>query len=264
MKHIDQLNRPILLAQPPKRIVSLVPSQTELLFDLGLENEIVGITKFCIHPNRYFKSKTKIGGTKKVDIDKVIALQPDLIIANKEENDKAQIEALEKKFPVWISDVKNLEDAEDMILKVGVLTDKVENSKTLLTKIKTGFETLSSKKDNPNKPSALYLIWRKPFMSIGEDTFINDILAKTGFKNVLEGKLRYPILNKNEIQALYPQYILLSSEPYPFKEKHIEELQKICPSAVIKLVDGEFFSWYGSRLLRASSYLFTLQKEITR
>src|ERR1700741_3198050 len=110
MHFIDQTGRKISIPQIPQRIISLVPSQTELLFDLGLDKEVVGITKFCVHPPEWFQTKTRVGGTKQLKIDLIKQLQPDLIIANKEENVKEQIEELEKHFPVWISDVNNLED----------------------------------------------------------------------------------------------------------------------------------------------------------
>jgi ABC-type Fe3+-hydroxamate transport system substrate-binding protein len=115
MEYVDQLNRTVFLAQPPQRIVSLVPSQTELLYDLGLGEKVVGQTIFCIHPHSAFKKATKIGGTKKLQLDKIRSLKPDLIVANKEENDQSQIETLAQDFPVWISDIITLDDALDMV-----------------------------------------------------------------------------------------------------------------------------------------------------
>ena len=138
----DQLNRRIKINFPPKRIVSLVPSQTELLVDLGLENELVGITRFCIHPKNIFDTKTKVGGTKNYNLDKIRALKPDLIIANKEENDKESLETLAKEFPVWISDIKNLEEANTMILEVGKLCAKENEAIKIVTKIENSFASL--------------------------------------------------------------------------------------------------------------------------
>src|SRR4051812_11307667 len=117
----DQMGNAVELEGPPSRIVSLVPSQTELLFYLGLDKEVAGITKFCIHPAEMFHSKPRVGGTKKYDFEKIRQLAPDLIIGNKEENEQKQVEELQKLYPVWMSDIRNLADALQMIRSVGEL-----------------------------------------------------------------------------------------------------------------------------------------------
>lgn len=249
----DHLNRKIEINFPPKRIVSLVPSQTELLFDLGLESELVGITRFCIHPKEMFESKIKIGGTKNCKIDKIRALNPDLIIANKEENDKENIEALAKEFPVWISDIKNLAEANEMILGIGELCDKANEAKNIVKQIIENFKEI---KPSPTPLKVVYLIWKDPFMSINQDTFIHEMLQEAGFENVFQNEdSRYPEVSIEQIKAAEPDFVFLSSEPYPFKTKHTIELQKELPGVIIKLVDGEMFSWYGSRLIKFSDYI---------
>lgn len=245
----DQLQRKIALSSPPKRIVSVVPSQTELLYDLGLEKEVIGITKFCIHPQEWFKNKTRVGGTKTLHLDKIRQLQPDLIIANKEENTREQIEALAQEFPVYISDINNLDDSLAMILQLGEITGRLPQAEKISECIQHGFRQLAPM---PKPKKALYLIWKDPYMVAGTDTFIQDMLQRCGFENLATG--RYPSLEESEIAKLKPEWILLSSEPYPFKEKHIQELQEIAPEAKILLVDGEYFSWYGSRLQGAPNY----------
>ena len=240
----------------PKRIVSLVPSQTELLFDLGLEDETVGITKFCVHPNEWFRNKTRVGGTKTVHIDKVRFLQPDLIIANKEENVKEQVEVLSDIAPTWVSDIQTLDDALSMINHIGLLTRKEQEALKIIALIEEGFNTITNLKSSHHK--ALYLIWHKPWMSIGKDTFINDMLQKIGCDNVFANLNRYPELTDEAIKDSGTNLVLLSSEPYPFKEKHIALIQELLPEASIKLVDGEMFSWYGSRLIKAPSYFKSL------
>lgn len=252
------LNQP--LQHVPKRIVSLVPSQTELLFDLGLDEETVGITKFCVHPKEWFRGKTRVGGTKTINIDKITALQPDLIIANKEENVKEQIEALSEIAPVWVSDIHDLQGALDMIQTIGKLTDRYEKAEIITRLIQHRFDNLN----HPAKKglNTLYLIWRRPWMSIGSDTFIHHIMHRAGLKNVCKNLARYPELTNEEIVKLNPELVLLSSEPYPFKEKHIAELQQLLPDAKIVLADGEMFSWYGSRLLHAPVYLEELLQGI--
>jgi ABC-type Fe3+-hydroxamate transport system substrate-binding protein len=255
---VDQMGNVVILQQPPKRIVSLVPSQTELLFYLGLKDEVVGITKFCIHPNEMFRSKTRVGGTKKYDFDKIRALNPDLIIGNKEENDQEQIEQLMKLYPVWMSDIKTLPDAMEMISMLGTIIQKEDLAKKLVRNIENAFVDL--KEFSPNKKvSVAYFIWKNPYMCAAADTFIDEMLQYCGMENIFKNSdSRYPIIEMSDLIKYNPQCILLSSEPYPFKESDINELQSILPNATIRIVDGEMFSWYGSRLLAASVYLKSL------
>ncbi|MBB6498151.1 ABC transporter substrate-binding protein [Pedobacter cryoconitis] len=258
----DQLNTKITINYPPKRIISVVPSQTELLFELGLNEEVIGLTKFCIHPEAAFKAKTKIGGTKKLNIELIRSLKPDLIIGNKEENTREDIELLQKEFPVWMSDIYTLEDAMQTISQIGELVDRQPEASYLNHLIRAGFtdlQTLALER-GINKTVA-YLIWKGPYMLAGRDTFINDILVKNGLTNVTR-ESRYPETDLEELAALKPGLVLLSSEPYPFREKHIEELKIAIPAAKVMLVDGEMFSWYGSRLVKAVQYLFQLQNEL--
>ncbi len=230
----------------PQRIVSLVPSLTELLHHLGLGDRVVGITKFCVHPAHWQREKTRIGGTKTVNIAKVAELRPDFILANKEENDREQVEALQAICPVLVTEVKTLEDALAMIAEVGTYTGTQAAAAELVHNISAHFAQLSQP---TRKSTAAYLIWRKPYMAAGGDTFIHDMLGHAGFSNVFADQLRYPAITILDLQAANPEYILLSSEPFPFSEKHIAELREICPNARIKLVDGELYSWYGPRML---------------
>jgi ABC-type Fe3+-hydroxamate transport system substrate-binding protein len=245
----DQLGNSIELKQKPTRIVSLVPSQTELLYDLGLEDQVVGITKFCVHPGKWFRSKKRVGGTKTINNEAVRELQPDLVIANKEENVKGQVEELRKFVPVWTSDINTLADALEMIEKIGELVDSKSIATDICTKIITSFETLSPL---PQVNTA-YLIWKDPYMAAGSDTFIHDLLTRLGMSNVVK-TARYPPITVEEIQSIGCELLLLSSEPYPFKEKHIQELKNQLPHVIVKLVDGEMFSWYGSRLKLSAEY----------
>jgi ABC-type Fe3+-hydroxamate transport system substrate-binding protein len=255
----DQLHRTIELKKPPQRIISLVPSQTELLYHLGLEEEVVGITKFCIHPESWFRGKQRIGGTKNINIEKIKTLQPDLIIANKEENVQEQIEELAILFPVWVSDVNTLEEAYDMIEGIGRVTTRSAEATQLITSIKTIFSQLQTP---DTKLKTAYLIWKDPFMSIGGDTFIHDMLQQAGFSNIFENHSRYPSITVEGLRTAGCQLLLLSSEPYPFKQKHIDELTSQLPYTKIMLVDGEMFSWYGSRLLKAPAYFHRLHQQI--
>lgn len=261
----DQLQRKIDIQYPPKKIISLVPSQTELLFDLGLEDQLDGITKFCVHPGHLRKSKKIIGGTKNLRIAEIKKLHPDLIIANKEENEKDQIEELARYFPVWISDIKNFDDAINMISGIGEITGRSYQAEGIINKIIASKRIFQKEliKDHDLK-SVLYLIWKEPYMSVGADTFIHAMLQIAGFRNIIEEKRRYPEIHINEIQHFAPGLIFLSSEPYPFKEKHISELQALFPASKILLVDGEMFSWYGSRLIYAFAYFSSLHREMNK
>ncbi|MBL1279184.1 MAG: ABC transporter substrate-binding protein [Fluviicola sp.] len=247
--YVDQMNQTFRLVAKPRRIVSLVPSQTELLYELGLEKEVVGITKFCIHPKEWFHSKNRVGGTKTIDIEKVKALKPDLIIGNKEENEQADIEALKEIAPVWMSDIFNLEDALQMIDKIGELTGTSSESSKLQDLISKEFSKLKARTDSITKKTVLYFIWNEPSLVAGKNTFIDDMLSKCGFENLCAAE-RYPKLDN----SLQPDLVLLSSEPYPFKEEHLAKFKEKYPRAEIKIVDGEMFSWYGSRLKNAPDY----------
>lgn len=289
----DQTGHLLNLSQLPRRIISLVPSQTELLYDLGLDEEVVGITKFCVHPEKWFHSKTRIGGTKKLDFTKIRSLQPDLIIANKEENEKEQVEALMEEFPVWVSDIHTLADALAMIRSVGEITGREKNADGLIQRINREFRELqddlriirSGSRTSLQPPLTAYFIWCNPWMVAGGDTFISEMMQLSGFKNGFEALSRYPEvmirpsfptgnpslpatggeeLSKHDLNGSFApsrrllsdcQLFLLSSEPYPFKEIHKAELQALFPSARILFADGEIFSWYGSRLVHAPGYL---------
>ena len=245
------------LKSPPQRIVSLVPSQTELLFFLGLNQQTIGITKFCVHPAEWHQNKQRIGGTKALDIEKIISLQPDLIIANKEENVKGQVEALAAHFPVWLTDVNNLQDACMMISDIGLLTYTSQQASQLIEEINSVFNDVSQKEMIP----AAYLIWKDPYMSVGGDTFINDMMNKAGLYNVFGNMSRYPEISVAKLKASGCKMLLLSSEPYPFTQKHISELSALLPGINIRLADGEMFSWYGSRLLKAADYFKSFVSE---
>lgn len=252
------MERMIDIPFPPKRIISLVPSQTELLYDLGLEDRLVGLTKFCIHPIGLKSNKTIVGGTKNLDFNKIAALEPDLIIGNKEENQQDQVEQLMDRYPVWMSDINTLKDAIDMIIAIGRITNKEPTAKDMVDEIIDSFEDLPTV---AQPKSVAYLIWRKPYMVAAAGTFIDDMLQRAGFVNVFNKEERYPEKTAAEIALAQPAFIFLSSEPYPFKDQHIEELKRICPEATITLVDGELFSWYGSRLLLSASYFAKLQTQ---
>lgn len=237
------------------KIISLVPSITELLYTLGLEDEVVAITKFCVHPQKWFRNKMRIGGTKKIHLEKINELNPDLIIANKEENVKEQVEALMLHHNVHLANVNNYKEALDMILSIGKLVDKEQAAQQLCTIINTNFASFQPVKQNRR---AAYFIWKDPWITVGGDTFINSMMQKAGFENIFSNQKRYPVIDEEELIHLAPEYILLSSEPYPFNEKHANKMRELFPLSKTILVDGEMFSWYGSRMAAAADYLKNL------
>ncbi len=257
----DQMHRTIAVPAFPRRIISLVPSQTELLFNLGLDDRVVGITKFCIKPTEWYRTKPRVGGTKKVSLEKVRALRPDLIIGNKEENERSDIEALEKEFPVWMSDIADLDSALHMISLVGNLTGTAYRAREICGAIEAGFTAL---RPHPHGHHVAYLIWREPWMVAGPGTFINDMLQRCGLKNAFAHRQeRYPVATAAELAAARPDIVLLSSEPYPFTERHIPGVNLLLPGTPVHLVDGEPFSWYGSRLLHAPHYFAALLQQFS-
>lgn len=254
--YTDQAGREVCVHCTPQRIVSLVPSLTELLYHLGLEEQVTGITKFCVHPANWFRSKTRVGGTKNIHIDTLRSLSPDLVIAGKEENIKEQVEAVAAFAPVWVSDIRNLDDALDAICSIGTLTGRATKAKEIAAAITERFAALQ-----PVQPpvKTAYLIWKDPYMTVGGDTFIHDMLTRCGFSNIYAAQARYPVIGSlHELEQLGCELVLLSSEPYPFKETQVTALQQQLPATRVQLVNGEYFSWYGSRLLEAPAYFHQL------
>jgi len=255
---IDQMGNSISLGGTPKRIVSLVPSQTELLYDLGLDTEVVGITRYCIEPPEWLKRKTKIGGTKKFYFDRIAELQPDLVIGNHEENYLEGIKRLQQDYPVWMSDIITLEDSLKMIRSIGELTGTSAKAEAICSHISSEFDSL--KKQTPKR--AAYFIWKNPYMVAGSGTFIDQMMSAAGFENVFSGLTRYPEVTVQQIIDAKPEVLLLSSEPFPFAEKDCQEFREQVPDAMPLIVDGMAFSWYGSRLQSSPAYFKQLQKKI--
>lgn len=237
-----------------KRIISLVPSQTELLIDLGLEENIVGITKFCTHPEHLVRTKTIVGGTKNIKIDRIKNLQPDIILCNKEENTKEIVEACQQIAFTHVSDIFTLTDSLELISLYGSFFEKQVEAKKMINKLESKIIDFKKFIENKKSRKVAYFIWRNPWMVAASNTFINHLLELNKFDNVYANAKRYPEVNIKDILKKKPELILLSSEPFPFKEKHITEIKEHTSNSTPILVDGEYFSWYGSRLLKAFDY----------
>ncbi len=250
----DQLQTNHSFAQTPKRIVSLVPSQTELLFDLGLEESIVGITKFCVHPNHFLKSKKIVGGTKNPNYKSIIALNPDVIICNKEENTKEIVDLCSEICTVWVTDIVTIEDNYRMICDFGNIFDKIIEAKNLSQKIEIAISDFKIFIKEKSVLKVAYFIWKNPYMVAGSCTFIDELLQLNNFENVFQSQNRYPEIDIKNLKNINLDLILLSSEPYPFEESDQVEFLKLSPNLKIMIVDGEMFSWHGSRVLKSINY----------
>lgn len=259
----DQMGHTFEFLKALNRIVSIVPSQTELLYDLGLEERIVGITKFCVHPYHFKSTKKIVGGTKKVDYDKIRALNPDIIICNKEENTLEMVIELQKICPVWVTNIITLEDNLQMIADFGILFNCRTEAQKWQDKINfayTDFQTFI--KDTPIRKAA-YFIWKNPWMVAGSNNFINEMLQLNHFRNIYEDKGRYPEIELKKLRIEGdPDVVFLSSEPFPFKEEDAFEIGRFTHHAKTVFVDGELFSWYGSRILKAFPYFKKLQERL--
>ncbi|PQJ30540.1 iron ABC transporter substrate-binding protein [Nonlabens arenilitoris] len=260
----DQCYRIVELPQRPLRIVSLVPSQTELLVDLGLEDHLVGITRFCEYPAGLIDKIKVVGGTKKVIASRIWEVKPDLIICNKEENTQEIVLACQEIAPTYVSDIANLDDAMEMITDLGKMTGTSFKAKSLVNRIKINFNHFE--KESHSAINALYLIWKDPYMTVGSDTFIHDIMERGGYKNMMDGASRYPELTLQNIVNLNPQVIMLSSEPYAFNDLDKKEFEDAFAKAGLKSpqllhVDGTYFSWYGSRLKNTVDYIRELRSK---
>lgn len=252
----DQMGRALCFKARPFRIISLVPSITEFLHDIGMGEDVVGITKFCIHPDEWFRSKTRVGGTKQVKMDVIDKLQPDLIIANKEENTKEEVEALAERYPTYISDINTIKEAIDFMGDMALLSGKKKEFTQLKAEINHAIENrpiLGQKK-------VAYLIWKDPIFLAGKDNYIDAVINLAGWENMAPAD-RYPEVDIDWLNQ-HVELVLLSSEPFPFQENHQKELIEKGLKVPSLLVDGEVFSWYGSRMKEIGPYFKELQKDV--
>lgn len=244
--------------EPYNRIISLVPSLTELLIDLGLKDQLVGRTRFCVHPKNEVKDIPIMGGTKNPRLDKIKTAKPDYIVANKEENRKEHIEELRQDFEVNLTDIASIEDALITIHELGKKLQAAEEAGKLIKSINEAMEEIP---DEPPLRTA-YFIWKDPWMTVGADSYIHNVMQHWNLKNVFGDQNRYPKVNFYDLAEKDPELILLSSEPFPFKDKHLAEFEEAFPNTRTLLVEGEWFSWYGSHMLHSFKRLNVWRKAI--
>ncbi|WP_165930141.1 ABC transporter substrate-binding protein [Flavobacterium sandaracinum] len=260
---IDQIGTTHTFETSPSRIISLVPSQTELLYDLGLEEKIIGITKFCVHPYHFKSTKKSVGGTKKVHFEKIRLLQPDIIICNKEENTLEMVEQLRKICPVWVTNIVSIEDNFQMITDFGQLFNCRTEAQKWNDKLAFAWSDFKNYIKDKEVKKVAYFIWKKPFMVAGSDNFINELLKLNHFENIYQNKGRYPEIELKKMRLEGdPDLVFLSSEPYPFAEEDAFEIGRHTHHAKTVFVDGEMFSWYGSRLLKAFDYFKKMHEKL--
>lgn len=259
---IDQLGRHINTTSSFKRIVCLVPSQTELICDLGLQDLLVGITKFCVHPNNLKDKISVVGGTKNVKWEVLKSLNPDIVLCNKEENTLEIVQQLETFTQVHVADINTLDDCYQLIRDYGTLFNVQEKGQLIIVQIENQVADYNDFIVGRKKPKVAYMIWKNPWMLAAGDTFVNYLLEVAGYDNAYKDLNRYPEVELSDLKKSGIDMLFLSSEPFPFSVKHKQELEYLLPSIKIVLVDGEFFSWYGSRLRLAFGYFKTLYTEI--
>jgi ABC-type Fe3+-hydroxamate transport system substrate-binding protein len=248
------LGRELHLAVPAQRVVSLVPSISEAAVQvLGPHaDRLLGCTKFCVHSAELRKRCTVVGGTKRWHADRIEGLAPDLILANKEENEREGVEALARRWPVYVSDVADLADNHRLLRDLGLLLGEEQRAGALIRETDAAFAAWRRKRPRfLRAPRVAYAIWREPWMFAGGGTFIDAMLREAGWNNAFGEDARYPSASLEELRERKLDAVLLSSEPYPFKSEHQAEVAQALPGVPVVFADGEAFSWYGYRPLQA-------------
>ena len=258
----DQVGYQIKLKSEVNSIVSTVPSQTELLFDLGLGSKVKGVTRFCVHPKNAVAHIPKIGGTKNLDIEKIREINPDIIIGNKEENIKEQVKKLKTDFPVWLSDIKSPRDALDMMTEIGEITQTKGKAAELVNEIQQLLNELAEI-GSDRKRKALVFIWKNPYMVAGRDTYMHEVLKLLGYETAIHrDDERYPQVTMDQVEESEPDLLLFTSEPFPYSSRELQIFQEKIPNCKKLVVNGEYFSWYGSRMIKSFQYFKQLKRQL--
>lgn len=246
------------LGRPPRRIVSLLPSTTETLCALGLGDALVGITAYCVEPRELVRGKTRVGGTKDPDLDRIRALAPDLVVANIEENVREHVEALRGwGIPVWVTYPRTVAAGIRMIRELGEITGTAARAAEIAGELEAVLARVSAASAARPPVDVFYAIWRGPYMTINADTYIHDVLAVCGGRNVFgDCADRYPAVTLDEVAARRPEVVLLPDEPYRFRRAHLKDFERYGEMPAVRdgrvdLVDGKLFSWYGPRIAAA-------------
>jgi ABC-type Fe3+-hydroxamate transport system substrate-binding protein len=255
----------------PTRIVSLIPSTTELLCHLGLADALVGVTVYCREPEALLRGKTRIGGEKDPDLERIRALAPDLVVANVEENRREDVDALRAAgIAVHVTYPRTAAGAIAMIRELGEVTGTAARATALADDLEARLAAARAAAARRAATRVFYAIWREPYMTIGADTYVHDVLAVCGAANVFaDATARYPRVTLDEIAARRPEVILLPDEPFRFRRVHVRDFAAYPDVPAVRdgrihLVDGKPFSWHGARLGEALSTLPALFVDATR
>lgn len=248
------------LPRPPRRIVSLIPSVTETLCVLGLAEALVGVTAYCREPRDVVRSKTRVGGEKDPDLELIRDLRPDLVVANVEENVAEHVATLRAwSIPVWVTYPRTVADGIRMIHELGEVTSTAERADAIARPLEDLLARVSAATAARAPVPTFYAIWREPWMTIGRDTYIHDMLRVCGGANVFADRQRYPTVTLDEVAARRPRLVLLPDEPFRFRRIHVKDVAAV--PARVELVDGKPFSWYGPRIGDALRTLPALFRE---
>jgi len=255
---VDASGVTVDLARPPRRIVSLVPSITETLCALGLADALVGITVYCVEPRDVVSGKNRIGGEKNPDLDKIRGLEPDLVIANIEENLRDHVDTLRSwSIPVWVTYPRTVAEGIRLIAELGAVTGTDARARELLSEIEPLYERVAKAAARRPPVPVFYPIWRGPYMTINRDTYIHDLLRVCAGRNVFADRgERYPTVTLDEVAAQRPAVILLPDEPFRFRRAHLADFAGYADMPAVRderihLVDGKPFSWHGPRIADA-------------
>jgi iron complex transport system substrate-binding protein len=247
------------------RLVSLCPSITESLAVLGLAGELVGVTRYCVHPRAALEGVPRVGGTKNPDLAAIRAARPDLVFCNAEENRREDVEALALEFAVDVSLPRRVADVPELLRHFGRLTGRGTAAEMWAARIEEELKGLEARARSSFRFA--YLIWRDPWMTVGGDTYISDLLRRVGGRNAFEkkgaGTHDYPVVTEAEVLAESPDLLVLPDEPYRFGEKDAAYWRERLPASLVALVKGDDFSWHGTRTLRGLGAAGQLARQLT-
>lgn len=255
---VDATGVAAALARPARRIVSLIPSTTETLCALGLADALVGITVYCREPAALLAGKTRVGGEKDPDLEKIRALEPDLVVANVEENRPEDVARLRAwGISVWVAYPRTVAEAIQMIRDLGRLTGTEARAEAIAAECEAARAEAEARAAARRPVPCFYAIWREPWMTVGRDTYIHDVLRLAGGANVFADRPeRYPTVTLDEVAARRPEIILLPDEPFRFRPRHCQDFAPYAEVPAVRagrilLVDGKPFSWHGPRIAEA-------------
>ena len=256
VKLVDARGREHELRGSPRRIVSLVPSITETLFEIGCGERVVGVTDYCVHPAQGVTRCARVGGTKNPSLARIRELAPDFVIANREENRRATVEALERDgLRVFVTYTRTVHGALQEISTLGRISGCSRPAQVIVERVESAWAIARARVHEP-RPAVAALVWKGPYMAVGSDTFADALLAECGARNPFaDTPGRYPRIAEADLERAAPDVILLPTEPYAFPESDRAELLALdCPAASsgrIHVVEGELLTWYGPRMARA-------------